>query len=87
MRVRSYYIWHVSISIEMQIVIFSIMIRFNTHTNHRLVYIETKMADRDRVYDELLGFLSDIVFQIPVRTFMEENCLSKLWFFFLCIIW
>lgn len=29
----------------------------------------------DRVYDEMLCFLSEPIFQIPVRSFMDENCL------------
>ena len=33
--------------------------------------------EKDRVYDELLNFLADPVFQIPVRTYMDENCLGK----------
>ena len=32
----------------------------------------------ERLYDELLCYLGDPVFQIPVRTFMDEHCLSKL---------
>lgn len=40
------------------------------------VYTELgKMAER--VYDELLCFLGDPIFQIPVRTFMDENCMSE----------
>jgi len=31
---------------------------------------------RERVYDELLCFLSEPMFQIPVKSFMDENCLS-----------
>ena len=31
----------------------------------------------ERLYDELLCYLGDPVFQIPVRTFMDEHCLSK----------
>merc|ERR1712226_813085 len=33
----------------------------------------SKMSER--VYDELLCFLGDPIFQIPVRSFMDENCL------------
>ena len=35
-----------------------------------------KMA-KTRFLDELVNFLGDPIFQIPVRTFMDENCLSK----------
>jgi len=34
------------------------------------------MAKKERVYDELLCFLSEPMFQIPVKSFMDENCLS-----------
>ena len=34
------------------------------------------MEKKERVYDELLCFLSEPMFQIPVKSFMDENCLS-----------
>ena len=34
------------------------------------------MARRETVFDELLCFLSEPMFQIPVRSFMDENCIS-----------
>ena len=40
------------------------------------------MATRnsDYVLDELLCYLSNPLFQVPVLSFMENNCLSKLGF-------
>lgn len=42
----------------------------------RMLCTETKMAS-EKFLDELVNFLGDPMFQIPVRTFMDENCLSK----------
>ena len=52
-----------------------------------VVYIVTNMAKcggKDRVFDELLSFLGDNIFQIPVRSFMDENSLSKYFYLSIC---
>ena len=33
---------------------------------------------KERVFDEMINFLGDVTFQVPVRTFMDENCISEL---------
>lgn len=40
----------------------------------------SKMARSDWVYDELLTFLGNPLFQVPVLTFMEANCISMYFF-------
>jgi hypothetical protein len=44
------------------------------------------MARSEWVYDELLTFLGNPLFQVPVLTFMEANCISMYLFSprFLC---
>ena len=39
--------------------------------------LPTMAEKNERIYDELLSFLGDPMFQIPVRTFLDENCLSE----------
>ena len=46
-----------------------------------LFTLDSNMA-RNRsewVYDELLNYVASPLFQAPVVTFMEANCLSKYW--------
>ena len=51
----------------------------------KLFYL--RMArNNDRVYDEMLCFLGEPIYQIPVRSFMDENCLSKFCMFYITII-
>ena len=35
-------------------------------------------TNRDAIFGELLYFINSPMFQIPVKTFMDENCVSKL---------
>ena len=47
----------------------------------RNIQVPSNMA-RNRsewVYDELLNYVASPLFQAPVVTFMEANCLSKYW--------
>ena len=44
-----------------------------------VVYATIKMAGKQNelVYDELICFLGDYVFQFPVRTFLDEDCAGE----------
>lgn len=54
-------------------------IRTKSLETRDLASFYNKMAKRgDYVYDELLCFLGNPFFQVPVLTFMEAKCLSKI---------